>query len=55
MIERAIKNKAALEILYLKPSDEKTRRVIKPGWRMRSDFGGKEVRLVNGAPVPGAE
>jgi ATP-dependent DNA helicase PIF1 len=30
VIERAIKNKAALQIVYLKPNDEKTRRIVRP-------------------------
>jgi len=30
VIRRALRNKAALQIVYLKPNDEKTRRVIKP-------------------------
>jgi ATP-dependent exoDNAse (exonuclease V) alpha subunit len=41
MIKRAIKNKAALEILYLKPSDEKTRRVIKPEMVGEMGYRGK--------------
>ena len=30
VIKRAIKNKAALQIVYLKPNDEKTRRIVRP-------------------------
>jgi ATP-dependent exoDNAse (exonuclease V) alpha subunit len=41
VIKKAIKNKAALEILYLKPNDEKSRRVIKPEMVGEMEYLGK--------------
>jgi hypothetical protein len=41
VIKRAIRDKAALEILYLKPSDEKTRRVIRPEMVGEMEYRGK--------------
>jgi predicted DNA-binding transcriptional regulator YafY len=41
VIKKAIKNKAALEILYLKPNDEKSRRIIKPEMVGEMEYLGK--------------
>jgi ATP-dependent exoDNAse (exonuclease V) alpha subunit len=41
VIKRAIRNKATLEILYLKPNDEKSRRIIKPEMVGEMEYGGK--------------
>ena len=41
MIRRAIRSKAALQIVYLKPNDEKTRRVIKPETVGEMEYRGK--------------
>lgn len=41
IIKRAIKNESVLEILYLKPNDEKTRRVIKPYLVGEMEYRGK--------------
>jgi hypothetical protein len=41
LIKKAIENEAALEILYLKPNDEKTRRIIKPEMVGEMEYGGK--------------
>ena len=41
IIRRAIRNKAALQIVYLKPNDEKTRRVIKPETVGEMEYRGK--------------
>lgn len=42
LIERAMRNKAALEIVYLKPNDEKTRRVIWPERLGEMEYRGKK-------------
>lgn len=42
VIKSAIKNKALLEIVYLKPNDEKTRRVIRPEMMGEMEYGGKK-------------
>lgn len=41
MISQAIKNRTALQIVYLKPNDEKSRRVIKPSFLGEMEFQGK--------------
>ncbi len=41
VIKRAIENEAALEIVYLKPNDEKSRRVILPEVVGEMEYGGK--------------
>jgi len=41
-IKRAIENKAALQIVYLKPSDEKTRRIIRPETVGEMEYRGKK-------------
>ena len=41
VIKRAIENEAALEIIYLKPNDEKSRRVIKPEVVGEMEYRGK--------------
>jgi hypothetical protein len=41
VIKKAIENKATLEIVYLKPNDEKSRRVIKPEMVGEMEYGGK--------------
>lgn len=41
MIERAIEKKAALQIVYLKPNDEKSRRVIEPAMIGEMEYQGK--------------
>jgi ATP-dependent DNA helicase PIF1 len=40
-IRRAIENKAALEIVYLKPNDEKTRRIVMPEIVGEMEYRGK--------------
>ena len=40
-IRRAIENKAALQIVYLKPSDEKTRRIVMPEIVGEMEYRGK--------------
>jgi ATP-dependent exoDNAse (exonuclease V) alpha subunit len=42
VIKRAIKNNATLEIVYLKPNDEKTRRVIRPETVGEMEYRGKK-------------
>ncbi|MDY6911784.1 MAG: AAA family ATPase [Chloroflexota bacterium] len=42
LIERAIENKTALEIVYLKPSDEKTKRIIRPETVGEMEYQGKK-------------
>jgi len=42
MIKRAIENKAALQIVYLKPNDEKTRRIIRPETVGEMEYRGKK-------------
>jgi ATP-dependent DNA helicase PIF1 len=42
VIKRAIEKKAALQIVYLKPNDEKTRRVIKPEAFGEMEYHGKK-------------
>ena len=42
LIERAIRNKSALEIVYLKPNDEKSRRVIWPERLGEMEYRGKK-------------
>ncbi|MDD5095827.1 MAG: AAA family ATPase [Dehalococcoidia bacterium] len=42
VIRRAIKNRATLRITYLKPSDEKTRRVIRPETVGEMEYQGKK-------------
>ena len=42
VIKRAIKNKATLQITYLKPSDEKTKRVIRPEMVGEMEYQGKK-------------
>lgn len=41
VIKRAIENGTALEIIYLKPTDEKSRRVIKPEMVGEMEYCGK--------------
>jgi ATP-dependent DNA helicase PIF1 len=41
VIKRAIENKAALQILYLKPNDEKTRRIVRPEVLGEMEYHGK--------------
>lgn len=41
-IKKAIGNKASLEIVYLKPSDEKTTRVVKPEAIGEMEYSGKK-------------
>jgi hypothetical protein len=41
VIKTAIKNKAALQMVYLKPNDEKTRRVIRPEAVGEMEYRGK--------------
>jgi predicted DNA-binding transcriptional regulator YafY len=41
VIKRAIANGTTLEIVYLKPNDEKSRRVIKPGMIGEMEYRGK--------------
>ncbi len=42
VIERAIKNKSTLQITYLKPNDEKTKRIIKPETVGEMEYRGKK-------------
>lgn len=42
MIKRAIGNKAALQIVYLKPNDEKTSRIIRPEMVGEMEYRGKK-------------
>ena len=42
VIRKAIKNKASLEIVYLKPSDEKTTRVVRPEAVGEMEYRGKK-------------
>ncbi len=42
VIERAIKNRAALKIVYLKPNDEKTRRIVSPDMVGEMEYRGKK-------------
>ena len=42
MIKRAIENKGALQIVYLKPNDEKTRRIIRPETVGEMEYRGKK-------------
>jgi hypothetical protein len=42
LIERAIRNKATLQIVYLKPNDEKTRRVVRPEMLGEMEYRGKK-------------
>ena len=42
LIEQAIRNKAALQIVYLKPNDEKSRRVIWPEMVGEMEYRGKK-------------
>ncbi len=46
LIERAIREKKELEILYLKTKDEKTRRVIRPSFVGDMEYGGRKFRGV---------
>ncbi len=41
IIENAIRDKKLLEIVYLKPNDEKSIRIIKPEWVGDMEYGGK--------------
>ena len=41
-IKRAIENKAALQIVYLKPNDEKTRRIVMPEMVGEMEYHGKK-------------
>ena len=41
-IKRAIENKAALQIVYLKPNDEKTRRIVRPETIGEMEYHGKK-------------
>ena len=41
VIKRTIENGTALEIVYLKPNDEKSRRVIKPEMVGKMEYRGK--------------
>ena len=42
VIRKAIENKASLEIVYLKPSDEKTTRVVRPEAVGEMEYLGKK-------------
>jgi hypothetical protein len=42
VINRAIKNKTALQIVYLKPNDEKTRRIVRPETLGEMEYQGKK-------------
>jgi predicted DNA-binding transcriptional regulator YafY len=42
VIKRAIEKKAALQIVYLKPNDEKTRRVVRPEALGEMEYHGKK-------------
>jgi ATP-dependent DNA helicase PIF1 len=42
VIRKAIENKASLEIVYLKPSDEKTIRVVRPEAVGEMEYRGKK-------------
>jgi predicted DNA-binding transcriptional regulator YafY len=42
IIRKAIENKGLLEIVYLKPSDEKTTRIIKPEAVGEMEYQGKK-------------
>jgi hypothetical protein len=42
LIKRAIKKKATLQIVYLKPNDEKTRRIIRPETLGEMEYHGKK-------------
>ena len=42
IIKRAIQNKLSLEIVYLKPSDEKTTRVVRPEAVGEMEYRGKK-------------
>jgi len=44
IIKRAIQNKLSLEIVYLKPSDEKTTRVVRPEAVGEMEYRGKKYR-----------
>ncbi|MFC1861316.1 AAA family ATPase [Chloroflexota bacterium] len=41
LIERAINNRSALKIVYLKPGDEKSKRIIMPKVLAEMEYGGK--------------
>ena len=41
-IKRAIDNKSALQIVYLKPNDEKTRRIVRPETVGEMEYAGKK-------------
>lgn len=41
-IKRAIENKSALQIVYLKPNDEKTRRIVRPETVGEMEYAGKK-------------
>lgn len=40
-IKRAIENEALLEIVYLKPNDEKSRRIVRPKTVGETEYHGK--------------
>jgi ATP-dependent DNA helicase PIF1 len=46
VIKKAIENEAALEIVYLKPNDEKSRRIIKPEMVGEMEYHGKSYLSV---------
>ena len=51
MIERAIKDNAQLEMIYLKPNDTKSKRVVKPIEAGQQNYKGKTFPAHAGVPA----